>query len=309
MKRGFGLSCILGLLVWSGCATTPVSQAVPLEQALTNISQSMEQALAQTSDPVSVSSFVNVNAEQASKTQTFGDYTADTLLSDLKLQDPALKVVERSELDKVLQERQYSSEGLLTTDKLKNLGAFLPARYILTGNFTIFPQMVELDARLLDVRDGTVAVSHVVDISNDQDVRSLLAGVLPPPRENPEQTSSVIVLTTRTWPADFHYPLVQAKLAAQNHQVYQALWFYQQAVRRYPRQSIVWADYGEYLERLHRYPAALGALNHALALHRTPAVLQAHARVLWALGRREQARREWAQAKALARDWRLGDNP
>ncbi len=299
----------LGLLALVGCASGPASSPVSLGQALDEISQTAVTALKQTTDPVSVSSFVNVNDSQAKKTKTFGDYTADTILADLKAQNPSLQVVERSELDKVLKERQYSSEGVLTADKLKNLGAFLPARYVLTGNFTVFPQMVELDARLLDVRTGTVAASQVVDVSADPDVRSLLSGVLPPaqPSEQiPQVTHQVTIVTTID--KGYRYPLARAREAARVHQVNQALRFYQQAVHRFPRQSAVWAAYGEYLEQLHRFPAAAWALNRSLALHRTPAVLKAHARALWALGRRVQAKREWAQANALAREWREGND-
>ncbi len=310
MKAFKGIAWGIGLLTIVGCASTPASNPVSLGQALSEISQTAVTALKQTADPVSVSSFVNVNDSQAQKTKTFGNYTADTILADLKSQAPTLQVVERAELDKVLKERQYSSEGVLTTDKLKNLGAFLPARFILTGNFTVFPRMVELDARLLDVRNGTVAASQVVDVSADADVRSLLSGVIPQPQtaeQTPEVTQQVTIITSLDKDG-YRYPLLRAREAARVHQVNQALRFYRQAVHRYPRQSAVWTAYGEYLEQLHRYPAAVWALKHSLALHRTPAVLKAHARALWAMGKREQAKREWAQANALAREWREGNN-
>ncbi|NNM55272.1 MAG: hypothetical protein HKM05_11220 [Spirochaetales bacterium] len=310
MKVFQGIVWGVGLLALVGCASSPATSSVSLGQALDEISQTAVMALKQTPDAVSVSSFVNVNDRQAQKTKTFGDYTADTILADLKAQAPNLPVVERTELDKVLKERQYSSEGLLTSDKLKNLGAFLPARFILTGNFTVFPKMVELDARLLDVRNGTVAASQVVDVSADADVRSLLSGVLPQPQsiEQIPQTTGQVTIFTTIDNDGYRYPLARAREAARVHRVNQALGFYQQAVHRFPRQSAVWAAYGEYLEQLHRFPAALWALNHSLALHRTPTVLRAHARALWALGRRVQAKREWAQANALAREWREGND-
>jgi TolB-like protein len=166
---------VLAVLILVSCVTEPPAQAsgLTLQTALNQVANAVGSA-SLGADPVSVVSFRNINPSEAAQTKVFGEYFADSLLATLKSEFPKLKIVERTELDKILQERQYSSEGFLTDENLKNLAPVLPARFVMTGQFTVFPHSVQVNSRLLDVRTGEVVVSKIENIVRDDNVASLL---------------------------------------------------------------------------------------------------------------------------------------
>ncbi len=184
MKRSISvaLSFLGTFFVLASCSSAPPdsvdSSGVSLQVALSDLSQSVKPGPI-ANDPVSVVAFQNIDPTAQQRTKVFANYFADSLLSTLKSDHPQLKIVERSELNKVLQERQFSSEGILTDEKLENLAPFLPARYVMTGQFTVFPRTVQVNARLLDVRTGEVVFSKIEVIKDDDNVVSLLRGAGP----------------------------------------------------------------------------------------------------------------------------------
>ncbi len=181
------------LISFASCASAPSADSVDasgvsLQTALSDLSQSVNPGPI-ANDPVSVVAFQNIDPAAQQRTVLFANYFADSLLSTLKSDHPQLKIVERSELNKVLQERQFSSEGILTDEKLENLAPFLPARYVMTGQFTVFPRTVQVNARLLDVRTGEVVFSKIEVIRDDDNLVSLLRGAGPSATPLPRPSS------------------------------------------------------------------------------------------------------------------------
>jgi Tfp pilus assembly protein PilF/TolB-like protein len=256
MKIGF---LFLGLLL-GGCASVPqTSSVVPLAQALQNLAVAIDNGLVEKKEALTVSTFQDLNKANAAKTQVFATYVSDQLLSTLKSTFPDLDVVDRGDIDKILLERTYSSEGVPTNAKMANLGALTPARYIVTGDFTIFPSTVNLEVKLLDIRDGSILLTQDETVTADADVRSLLGGTLPAPEvvapASPANLQAVSYLQLGVRQESGHDD--EAALRSYNQAVHENPAFYQAYLRR-----------GELLLHLHRWGEARA--DFWVAIHHLP---------------------------------------
>jgi len=78
----------------------------------------------------------------------------------------AFKVVERSQLEKILKEYQLSQLGLTDTHAIK-VGGIAEATRILVGSITKMLDIYTINARLLDVETGICVLGHRVDIQSE----------------------------------------------------------------------------------------------------------------------------------------------
>ena len=173
------LTPLVGLVL--GCASSnDINKAFGLQDSYQGIIGALSLPITQEPGPIAFLSLTDSQMSEMDAPITFGSYYADSLASRLKQQLPESRVVERANLERVLEERGYNATGILTDEKLKNLQNLTPARYIFTGTYTVHSTEVELLVRLVDTRDATVASSRIVKIYLDNDVRKLLG--LPPLR-------------------------------------------------------------------------------------------------------------------------------
>lgn len=80
---------------------------------------------------------------------------ADMLLTDLSLSDE-LQIVEREELEKIIEEQKFSLSGLADEDQSIEIGKLLSAEIILTGSFIAAGDTLRVDAKLLDSETGAL---------------------------------------------------------------------------------------------------------------------------------------------------------
>lgn len=69
---------------------------------------------------------------------------------------PALRLIERESLQKVLEELSLSSRNLVEADAQLTLGKLLGARYLIAGGATAVGSAVRVDGRIIDVENGGV---------------------------------------------------------------------------------------------------------------------------------------------------------
>lgn len=104
---------------------------------------------------------------------------ADMLITDLSKVNGVV-IVERSKLDQIIKEINLQSSRYFSQQTAIKLGKGLGADYILTGSFTIVGNMIRIDARLINVNNGTVEFSE--EASGDQkdffSIHKKLAGLL-----------------------------------------------------------------------------------------------------------------------------------
>jgi TolB-like protein len=108
---------------------------------------------------VSVLYFENLSSSEEFSWVSRG--VADLLVSELGGND-IIQIVEREDLDKVLEEQELALSGFFEGDPLE-VGALLRANYLVTGSFALSGDTLRLDAKIMNVDSGAVEISHGLD--------------------------------------------------------------------------------------------------------------------------------------------------
>ena len=102
------------------------------------------------------------DASEGGKYAPLAEAMGDMLVSFLSQSDE-LVFVERTDLDKVLQEQDLSLGGLVDEKTRAEVGRLLGAQYILTGAVTVLDEALRINAHLLDVESTRVVRSEDAD--------------------------------------------------------------------------------------------------------------------------------------------------
>src|SRR5713226_8124555 len=87
---------------------------------------------------------------------------AGMLISELAA-NPAARVVEREEIEKLLAEQSLGASGKVTPETAAKIGKLVGARYVITGTFIDFYGELRLDARIISVE-----TSEIVKVESDR---------------------------------------------------------------------------------------------------------------------------------------------
>src|SRR6266571_2787538 len=87
---------------------------------------------------------------------------AGMLISELAA-NPAARVVEREESEKLLAEQSLGASGKVTPETAAKIGKLVGARYVIAGTFIDFYGDFRLDARLVNVE-----TSEIVKVESDR---------------------------------------------------------------------------------------------------------------------------------------------
>jgi hypothetical protein len=160
----------VAVLALAGCATIPSDSVDTLKTGIENISRRFDKSLTTTDDKVAI-----IPISGTAKDGSFGAYFSDTLASKMKEMNPKISVLERNQLEKVLEERNFNYNGTFDQTTINNLRPFIPATYIVSGSYTVFDKYVELNIRMVEVGTGEIKDSIIEQVALDSDVRKLLA--------------------------------------------------------------------------------------------------------------------------------------
>lgn len=120
---------------------------------------------------------------------------AGMLISELAA-NPAARVVEREEIEKLLAEQNLGASGKVTSETAAKIGKLVGARYVIAGTFIDFYGDFRLDARLVNVETSEIVKvesdrkqrDHLFDIIRTVAARLMKDANLPPlPRQASEQ--------------------------------------------------------------------------------------------------------------------------
>jgi TolB-like protein len=120
---------------------------------------------------------------------------AGMLISELAA-NPAARVVEREEIEKLLAEQSLGASGKVTPETAAKIGKLVGARYVIAGTFIDFYGDFRLDARLVNVETSEIVKvesdrmqrDHLFDIIRTVAARLMKDVNLPPlPRQASEQ--------------------------------------------------------------------------------------------------------------------------
>jgi TolB-like protein len=150
--RGFCLSLItfLALACFLGCA-----------------SSEPEKPLAPPADPASLSTlailpFDNNSMTDPERYEPLCQGLAAMLTTDIKQRTNVLRLIERSQIAKILNEMELSQAGVITDATAVKVGNLLGAENLVFGSFMVLNGDVRMDARLVKVETGEVLLAECV---------------------------------------------------------------------------------------------------------------------------------------------------
>jgi TolB-like protein len=123
---------------------------------------------------------------------------AGMLISELAA-NPAARVVEREEIEKLLAEQSLGASGKVTPETAAKIGKLVGARYVIAGTFIDFYGDFRLDARLVNVETSEIIKvesdrmqrDHLFDIIRTVAARLMKDTNLPPlPRQASDQRTN-----------------------------------------------------------------------------------------------------------------------
>jgi len=78
------------------------------------------------------------------------------MLSTALVRSRRYRVMERSQVKRLIEERRLASTSLGDPESLKKFGSILGVDYMVLGNVSMFEKRVRVDARLVSTRDGSL---------------------------------------------------------------------------------------------------------------------------------------------------------
>jgi TolB-like protein len=110
---------------------------------------------------VAVFPFANDGVPGHERLDFLGDWLADSMGAALQ-SSGELRVVERRELLKILQEQKLGSSALASKEGRLELGKIAGAQTLIFGNFAAVADVLQISARIVDVESGVILKSSSV---------------------------------------------------------------------------------------------------------------------------------------------------
>ncbi len=120
---------------------------------------------------LAIISFENVS-EQAKK-QDIGRGVAE-LLANRLAQSGSFTLIERQQLEKILEEQKLGLSGLIDADSAKQVGQLLGAEAIVMGSVSEIGQYYSINSRVVDVESAEVLASASVDIKREDLTKEII---------------------------------------------------------------------------------------------------------------------------------------
>lgn len=102
-----------------------------------------------------------------------GRYIAERLTTRLSAQTQKFRVIERRRLGQVLGELRFSMSDLVDSNKAKQLGKMLGVEAIVVGTVSDLGNVVDIDARIIEIETNNILPGVTVAISKDDTVRHM----------------------------------------------------------------------------------------------------------------------------------------
>lgn len=141
-----------------------------LYRALDKLTNQMVESMeSENKKTVAVVEFSNLNGSVSA----FGRFMAEKLISKL-FETRRFKVIERSLLNKVIEEYKLSQTGITAPELAEQLGKLLGVEAIITGTITDMGGDFDVNARIIDTHSGGLLAASSVLVAKDEMVLQLL---------------------------------------------------------------------------------------------------------------------------------------
>ncbi|MCU0420531.1 MAG: FlgO family outer membrane protein [Cyclobacteriaceae bacterium] len=103
----------------------------------------------------------------------FGDYLTETVIGSLDGHPNQIKLFERTRLDAILKEQEFSLTDLMKPAAALKLGQLVPIDVLLSGTYTKLKSYIDVSARLIDVASGEIIMSYNGRIRIDKNLAAI----------------------------------------------------------------------------------------------------------------------------------------
>jgi len=126
-------------------------------------------------------------------TADLGRYVAERLTTRLSTHSQRIRVVERRRLGQVLGELRFGMSDLVDPTKAKQLGRLLGVEAIVVGTVSDLGNVVEIDARIIEIETSNILPGVTASITKDETVRQMIerGRVMPPSSATSAPSSGV----------------------------------------------------------------------------------------------------------------------
>jgi TolB-like protein len=183
MRTPIGMALLLAVIATS-CASQPQNRAKDeidvgtssptdeMDRHLSVLTNKIVESMTETKRTrIAVVEFVGLDG----KVTHLGRFLAEELATRLFL-TKRFHVIERSLLNKVLEEHKLELMGFVDSDAAMKLGKLVGAEVIASGTITTLANSVRINARLIGTETGDVFAAAAVEIPKDVSVERLIRG-------------------------------------------------------------------------------------------------------------------------------------
>lgn len=274
-------------MILYGCVSMPSpASSVPVTESTVNekIDQLVGQLTQETSlftgKMFAVTEFTDASDKKTALTAYLTDLLIDRLSKSGKIH-----LVERSRLDTVMNELDFSMTGYIEDRSEKLLGRIIGADGIVTGKVIDLGDTLDVKVRLIQTETGKIIATAQVELVNDRKMQRLAGQAYEKPKTDTKdkiqgldqlrQASELVAKEdwqglqklAETWTASepgnslswFNLGLAYGKLK----QYDKAIAAYQEAVRIDPDDARAWNNLGVFYKELKQYDKAIAAYQEA----------------------------------------------
>lgn len=120
---------------------------------------------------IAVLPFTDTNT--SAKSEGYGEAIAGMLMTEL-INGKVFQVVERSEIDRMMQEIAFQISGAVDSRTAKQIGELLGVDIIVFGNVAKFDPLVETDIRLVDTQSGEALLAEHASSESGVEIRNMV---------------------------------------------------------------------------------------------------------------------------------------
>jgi TolB-like protein len=180
-------------------SAVPVSAQKNLQAGIQNLSQQIVETMGQQEKRrLAIADFSKLDGS----TDNFARYLSERLIASMFL-TKRFEVMERRQLDRLLQELKLNLSDLFDPATAKRLGGLQGVDILATGSLTDMSTIVEVNARLIETGTGRVLAVATTQIAKDGDVLTLMGRSSAPAATSPAPTT---VTLAGTWRGMYFYP-------------------------------------------------------------------------------------------------------
>lgn len=112
-------------------------------------------------DTISIAVIPLENLNNSSELESLREGIADALRIGLEDKED-IKVVERMQLEKILEEQKLGLSGLIDSKSAVEVGKLLGAKYLLTGSFFVLNETIRIIIKFVDVETGQIDLKKII---------------------------------------------------------------------------------------------------------------------------------------------------